>query len=278
MADRTETLLKRLPSIRRTRGFRLYTSLGTRVLSLWSDYGRALLGFRPEGIPRMAKGMIDRGLLSDIPTQYQKRLTEMVRTFVPSARSVRIMSSSYKAISLARAFAGLPESNAVPHLACCRFLYDEYLARPPLPTVTSLVLPMPAAFSLGILISDREDGLDAVQEDWVDGLRAAVNMMILSKLSSPIQREKQMRLQTSAWARFDTLVGNELFTRRGPWLFPTYPRDMHEEIFLACLSKRIVISPDYEFPSSVPLDFDDGEIAPLRDISRLKESLPRAEA
>lgn len=282
MTGRATSLLEQLPPIRRTRGFRLYAANGIRYLSLWSDYGRALLGFKPEGLQRIAKSTIDRGLLSNLPSQWQKRLAEMVKNLFPSVRSVRIVSSQQGAIAIAKRFAGLPEREPVPDMVFCRFVWDEYLPRNSVPAIMSLILPVPASFSLGILVSDIESGLEEVpqgpEDACIDGLRSAVNLHVLSRLVSCGKAAKERSRIEEAWERFDTLAGNSLFERCGPWLFPKYPRDLHERVFSACLSRRILISPDYDFPSSVPAVFDEGEIAPLRDISALMDMPLRPDA
>lgn len=282
MSGGARSLLEQLPPIRRTRGFRLYAANGVRYLSLWSDYGRALLGYKPEGLQRIAKSTIDRGLLSNLPSQWQKRLPHMVKLLLPSVRSVRILSSQQGAIAIARRFAGLLEGEPAADIAFCRFFWDEYLPRHDAPAIMSLILPVPAAFSLGILVSDIESGLEEVPQDpedaCIDGLRSAVNLHVLSQLVSSGKAANKQAGMEEAWKRFDTLAGHGLFERRGPWLFPKYPRALHERVFSACLSKRIVISPDYDFPSSVPLEFCEGEIAPLGDMPALAETPFRTDA
>ncbi|MDR3145398.1 MAG: hypothetical protein LBU21_03905, partial [Treponema sp.] len=67
-------LLRLLPRIRRARDFRLYTEDGKRLVDLWQDGGRALLGHTPPALFREIKNTAARGLAAPLPGFHEARL------------------------------------------------------------------------------------------------------------------------------------------------------------------------------------------------------------
>jgi len=80
--------LRRVPRVKRARGYRLYTYDGRRMLDLWQAAGQAILGHRGAGVATRVKAVLDRGLLVALPTPAEHRLER----------------------ALGRLFAGLPGS------------------------------------------------------------------------------------------------------------------------------------------------------------------------
>ena len=76
--------------IRRARGYFLYTADGRRFLDFYQDNGRALLGHRVQGMQRVIKSTVSRGLLAPYPSVYGGRVERMVRKMFPSAGTVRV--------------------------------------------------------------------------------------------------------------------------------------------------------------------------------------------
>lgn len=245
-----DSLLSMLPDIRRIRGWRLYAANGVRILSLWSDYGRNLLGYVPRGLTERAKSAVDRGLIAPSSGTWNRRIARMVRKIYPEYTFIRLMSASMHA----------------PRIENSRFLFDSFIpgkksAAPP--AQAQIVLPIPAALSLGILAFTAEPQKDAIDE-LIDGLHGYCAVSALSLMASELKSAALSARFDSVWKRFDS-AGFELFSRSGPWLLPRYPREAHRELFEFCAKRGVLISPEYDFPSSVPGDFDEGELACLQD-------------
>ncbi|MCR4938753.1 MAG: hypothetical protein K5930_01430 [Treponemataceae bacterium] len=56
-----------------------------------------------------------------------------------------------------------------------------------------------------------------------------------------------------------------LFERRACWLFPTISRESYPDLFLRCLDKKILLSPDYDTPSIIPWRANKGDMKGLAD-------------
>ncbi len=63
-----------LPLFRRARGYRLYDHSGQRYLDLYQGNGSGLLGHRAFRITTELKDVISRGLISDLPSVYLRRM------------------------------------------------------------------------------------------------------------------------------------------------------------------------------------------------------------
>lgn len=66
----------------------------------------------------------------------------------------------------------------------------------------------------------------------------------------------------SDWSRFDSYTA-PYWDRRGPYLVPKIRKSKYPEFFRTCLDKGLLISPEYETPSIVPIVADAGEFKSL---------------
>jgi hypothetical protein len=98
-------LLRLLPPVLRARGFRLYTGSG-RLVDLWQDGGRAVLGHKPPQALREFKNSADRGLFTGFPHPQEGRFLKALSRLFPG-RNFRVYAGP---ASLNRALeaAGLP--------------------------------------------------------------------------------------------------------------------------------------------------------------------------
>jgi len=92
------TLIARLPTIGRARGYYLYALDGTRWLDCWAEGGRALLGHRPRGISHRLKNEIDRGLYSPYPNKWLQRLEKALMRLFPGYAHARIYRNFERAM------------------------------------------------------------------------------------------------------------------------------------------------------------------------------------
>lgn len=288
-ADATR-LLSTVPTIRRARGWRLYTTGGARILDLFAEGGRLVFGHGGGGSGRVAKEMIDRSLLSPFPSFWRNRLEKQILSWRPGYEGVVFFPSEFEAlVSLASmdtdfssaARAGIPLREGLASLAerlPLEVPFGEYLKKA-LPLERSslagkyalAILPVASAWSLGaVLAKTNEDARalasrsgalnSAASPGPVPALRLAAGARALADFSA---REKTLGEKT--WAAIDPFI-EKIFLRSGPWLYPRYSKAEHGGIFAACLQRGILISPDYDSPSLVPGEFDAGEVVPLRGI------------
>jgi len=93
-------LLRLLPPVLRARDFHLYLEGGKRLVDLWLEGGKAILGHKPPNILRELKNSGERGLFSGLPHPMEKRFIKALNIFFPN-RSFRIFTdetSLFKAL------------------------------------------------------------------------------------------------------------------------------------------------------------------------------------
>lgn len=96
--------LRRLPRIRRARGYRLSALDGRRLLDMWQDGGRAILGHRGADVTTALKRALDRGVTEAFPSVQEHRLEQALRRLLGAAEpfSVAVYASrerAYAAVS-----------------------------------------------------------------------------------------------------------------------------------------------------------------------------------
>ncbi len=243
-----DDLLRLLPPIRRTRGNRLYAADGRRFLDLWLDDGRGILGERDRNTRTFAANAADKGLTRPYPGLYEARFLKAVRETWPGFSTVRVFSSEERAkaaagttpLAIARPFALLPPACelAMPRLPC------------PRPFAPWCLIARDGSQAMAALARQTGDLVPA------QALYAAARG--LASLKSAVRDGYGEEL----WTRFDKRLG-AWFERSGPYLSPRIPHTRHEEFFRAALGGGALVSPRPDAPSTVPPDFDDGELAKL---------------
>jgi hypothetical protein len=103
-------LLRLMPPVLRARAFRLYTRGGGRLVDLWQDGGRAVLGHKPPQVLRDLKNSAERGLFAGLPHPQEGRFLKALSRLLPG-RSFRLYAGQ---ASLNRALeaAGFPPPEA----------------------------------------------------------------------------------------------------------------------------------------------------------------------
>jgi len=77
------SLLKKIPTVLRARGFRLYLSNGKRLVDLWLNGGAAVLGHTPPNILRELKNTASRGLYAPFPHFTEARYLKALLKIFP---------------------------------------------------------------------------------------------------------------------------------------------------------------------------------------------------
>ena len=83
-----EDLTSLIPVIKRARGYRLYSISGRRYVDLALSGGYNLLGHRPTSFINGLKQVCEKGLLSDLPSIYGRRLVKIALLHLISGRLI----------------------------------------------------------------------------------------------------------------------------------------------------------------------------------------------
>ena len=272
-----DSLLRRLPPIRRARDYRLYGENGKRYLDLWQAGGRALLGHRSERVLTEFKNQISRGLLADLPSIHERRLVKTLALLMPGFREFRIYRSAESLLEAVSSLGGhgfeveelpdpaLTETDGLPLALWRPFLSEKESARPveaaPLgdggrgPTIAIPVLPFALSGAPAIAAFRDPPGVRALPSE-------VVSPALLVALTKSIHQLIRFHGQFTEhlWRSFDA----PFWRRQGPYLVARGSREEYAELFDRLLARGILISPRYPGPSIAPAIFTEGETKPLR--------------
>lgn len=80
-------------NIKRARGHRLYTEANKKILDLSMDYGRAVLGHRPNGLSLSIKNSIERGIYASYDSKFTDRLKSYLSRKFPKHPYLTLLDS-----------------------------------------------------------------------------------------------------------------------------------------------------------------------------------------
>lgn len=273
-----------LPMIRRARGYRLYDQEGRRYLDLHLAGGRALLGHRPPRTLLELKNLISRGLLSELPSVYERRLVKALALLLPDYPVVRLFSNEERLLAVLGNVPSLRSGSVASTVETSgrkprgRTSIEEPFSSPPegtrfrrwrpfcsehaLPEGASAlvpVLPFPGSFAPVAAcvrgIADEElPPSDLVSPALLGSLTRSVYDLL--RFSASYREESWVRFEAPWWRR------------EGPYLVPVCEKGEYSEVFGRLLEGGILINPCYPGPSIVPAEYTEGELKPLRTLAR----------
>jgi hypothetical protein len=235
---------KKYGFVRRARFCYLYTQNGERLVDMYQEAGRAILGWRGSAVTAF-KNVFARGAAGTFFSEEGGRLKKAIRALIPEAESARWYTgeNAEKFMRMYRVWRPWAQEAACPAV----FL-------PPFPLAHDVVI-----------VAGKNDtpethaGSDVLPPCLLAGITRAVYDLIAE---IPRRGESCWSLYDGAFLRF--------WERAGPYLFPKMPRETYGAFTLACLDAGLVVSPDYDIPSIVPWDADKGNILSL--CSKVKSS------
>ncbi len=296
--DLKEEIRKRYGAVRRAGDYHLYTAKGRRLLDLYQEAGGAILGWRAGRSKLAFKNLLDRGVTGNLPTEAEGELVRAVQEVLPQYGAVRWYATRERARAACASFLGLwtempliespllhPEASVDigpggdSPFSAARQVHGIPVWRPWLDdafysmsdkidsaflentndTVETMVLasPLPWAGGCTLAVFARDDAtlippsdpvspvlLGALARAWVD---------LAGALFERTERD---------WARFDRYLA-PFWERRGPYLVPKIRRAKYPDFFGRCLDVGLLVSPDYQVPSIVPVSADPGEFKRL---------------
>ena len=256
-------LLKLIPVLKRARGYRLYDYRGNRYLDLYQNNGHALLGHHSFGLSTVIKDVVSKGIITDLPSIYAKRLEKIVLEFIPGYRSFRIVSSMERALDLASLHLGRKIGRED---ICDPLLHPEGMEksdisywRPLLPETVSgtdseILFPI-IPFAMGcspITVCFRH----SVPEEFPDS--DIITPVILAGALRTLFNIKKYRLPP--WFREDLIKGTAGWIQRGIYIYPDFDLDIYKEVFMSFLKESVLLSPLYPGPSILPAEASPGEV------------------
>ena len=219
--------MNKIPEINRARGYFVYTAGGKRYLDMALEGGRLIMGHRQKGYALALKNVIDKGILPGYPSPYAYRLKQAVKALLGKECFVYLFPSEERALEVLSS-----DSQAAD-------------APDPMNPPEIILLPIPAAFAPGVVVSDIELPLsdEPVSPVILAGaVRAVYNLKAFLAERDYSEWEKAGIAETCGdkW-KVDL-----------PYIYPQCEPDDYPMVWDAFFKAGIILSPDYDKPSVLP--------------------------
>lgn len=285
MIDIYTEIRKRYGNVRRARGYYLYTEKNVRLLDLWLDGGKAILGRRTGQANLVCKQFLDKGLTGFLPTKADAQLRRALEALLPDYPVIRWYETQDKAERIAGSVLYAGQTDAVQPLPVWRpFLDFDSASDSKEPIADSLMLVTPAypvpcgiiaagsrfeerlppsdilfpplAYSLARAFFDLKRKMEELQlkEIKLDELKLADEHHSeaagrSARVSRIIVKKRQAALNRKAEA---VRLVPSIWTQKGWYLFPHIPEAEYPALFSQALDAHVLISPEYGTPSILP--------------------------
>lgn len=249
--------LRRVPRIRRARGCHLYTVDGRRLLDLYRDGGRAILGHRLSSVNLAIKNGLDSGLTLLAPSSAELHLRRDLSALCPHHRAVRVYPGDHAARLAVAAYLGCPPDAlsiadpglAEPAGAVARWRpYTQ--GDPPADAVVLPLLPIPAVLPWTAVLYPTADVPDGPPLPPVAARAIIRAVAAMNGSAGPPRME---------------LPG---FHAVGPYLRVTADAGDYDRVFDGFLAAGFLISPEYPGPTICPAEISPGEAERLKETCR----------
>ena len=220
-------MMNKIPEISRARGYYVYTANGKRYLDMALEGGRLIMGHRQKGYALAMKNAIDKGILSCYPSPYAGRLKKAVKELLGKECFVYLLRSEERAREILKQ------------------VQDDA-------SVLTLLLPVPAAFAPGVVVSGSELSLEDESVSPVilaGAVRAVYNLIAFKKEADYSGWEKGGKADS---CKSLTEACGDRWEVELPYIFPLFEPDKYEAVWNAFFEAGIMLSPDYDKPSVLP--------------------------
>ena len=252
-----------VPPIRRARGFRLYDVRGRRYLDLFRD--GALLGHREAGALTAMKAVLSQGLVSPLPSVWERRLLGALARLFPGYPEVRLYSSPRQARAAVHAWLGAdapadaqvhdPARDGRPGAAAAAAYWRPFLPAPAARALLPL-LPVRVGGCPAPVCFDAEVPPRVPRSDAIPGFILAGALRGLAALAS-VKPAGSCPLSTPALDRvLDAAPG---WMRVGPYVTALFDEPEYARVHEEFLRAGVLLNPCCPGPSVLPGDCSPGE-------------------
>ena len=244
-----------IPPIKRARGYRLYDYRGNRYLDLYQNNGHSILGHRSDKITKAIKNVISCGLITDLPSIYQKRIKKELSITFKQYKSFFIFNSMEEALNIISRIKG----KAIDKISDQVFeniykvsYYRPFLSENTLKELYSkadILIPL-FPFSVGgspVIVCFKE----IIENDF----ERPISPFILAGTLKSINNLKKAVLP-----EYQFNINNEYWIKKGIYIIPKIKPEKYKKIFKFFIDNRILISPEINKPSILPGEVSPGEI------------------
>ena len=236
--------------VTRARGPFLYTKKGVRLVDMYQEDGRAILGWEGGNAFTMLKNSLSRGQVGSFICEDHSKVQKAVSKLLNSDRAIYYFNNKMDALKMGLIFA--PNNTAV---------YSPWSPnKPNWAEVESVVIapPLPMTDTVYILAVKDDTQIPVAKHITVPyALQCGIARSIYNLIKALQEREEK------DWFIYDPVL-TKYWTRKGPYLEPKVPENVYNAFVLHCLALGIVINPDHKL-SIIPYGADKGVFTKLKN-------------
>lgn len=248
----------RFGTVKRAKKCFLYTAKGVRLIDMFQENGRAILGWEGGSAFTMLKNVLSRGIAGSFETDFLYRTKRAVQELFSSEREIFIYYSKEEAFKAAVALSPTGTNFFRPwnSVKINWAEIDSVVFEPPLPWAEPIcfVAAKPDCVKKAL----ERAAIFSAGKKLPAPLHAAIARSIYNLISAlQVRSEKD-------WFLYDKIL-SKYWERKGPYLFPKISKENYRAFVLHCLDCGLVVNPDFSNPSIVPFGADKGVFTKLKN-------------
>lgn len=253
-SDFAKELYKRYGAVTRSRGCFLYTKKNVRIIDMYQQNGRAILGWDAGNAFTFFKNFLTKGLCGNYICEDSSRVEKAVSSLLSSERKIFYFSTKEQ---IQKTSEKLKLSNIKFYMP-----WDSQNTDWANEKAVIIVPPFPWTDTLFILAIQK----DLISENDICENSAAIPFALETGIARAIYNliSEIPNRQEKDWFIYDTIL-TKYWERKGPYLYSKIPSEKYDNFVLHCLDLGIAINPDYNSPSIIPYGADKGNFTKLKN-------------
>ena len=255
----------KIPEIKRSRGYFLYDTKGKRYLDFYQDAGRAILGHRMDGITRVIKSTVARGLTASYPSVYMNRLQKELNRLFPSVSEFKVYRNMERALIALSSLEGRDISissfvdfpSQVSRFGIWRPFVDSSLKWDGFDFFIPL-LPFPGDFGPVVVAVNKIKKFPGTS----DILSPMICDMLIKSISSLIKYKKNDNCMDRS------VFKSPLWDRIGPYLRFKLKGREYFAFYRKALESSVLLPPVPDIPGIIPCSYENGQIKDFMHMTR----------
>ncbi len=239
--------LRRLPPVRRARGYYLYDGTGKRYLDLWQEGGRAWLGHRPDGLGLHLKNAVSRGVYAALPSAEEGKLMKALK-----ALGKELGAESHSEIRCLPAHCSKEDGQEI-------LLWRPGQSWPSHGDAVEPLIPLPGLDYGQILFCRPSSKWCKLRSRIPSPVLAAALTRVIWSLLAALKEPRKYEI-------FDS----DLWKQDGAYLFWRGDESEYGSLFNRALEKKVLLSPSVHDPVILPREQSEGDRSLIRVLFRRK--------
>ncbi|MGE4455222.1 MAG: glutamate-1-semialdehyde aminotransferase [Sphaerochaeta sp.] len=254
-----------MPTVVRARDFYLYDRYGVRYTDFFQNYGRAILGHRPERMQRAIKSTVSRGLVAEYPSVFTGRLEKLLVNLFPNFPVVRYYTDSGKVMQAVKAVTSdaiFDPAVSAEHASRTVSYWRPFLGFGGAESVMLFpILPFPGSFVPQVVCLTEEACTDQVPpSDVVSPLLLDLLVKTTASLIQVMESEETVAMRMN-----NPLKG--VFRTRGPYGLTGLSETRYAAFAREAQEKQMVFPPTADIPFIIPGSYAKGDVVGLVELA-----------